>query len=138
MFDIKKIRLDFPILNTTVNNQPLIYLDSGATSQKPLSVITELEKFYRYENANVHRGIHTLSDAATTRYEHVRSQLALFIGANTNEIVWTKGATESLNLIAHGIKNQLIENDVILITELEHHANIVPWQELCKHTGAVL
>lgn len=138
MFDIDNIRNEFPILKQIVNEKPLIYFDSGATSQKPQVVIDSLKHFYTNSNSNVHRGIHTLGDRATIAYENSRNKLANFINAQAKEIVWTKGATESLNLLAHGLSNILKPGDVILISALEHHANIVPWQQLCANTGAIL
>jgi len=138
MFDIDNIRQDFPILKQVVNDNPLIYFDSGATSQKPQCVIDSINNFYANSNSNVHRGIHTLGDRATASYEDARSKVAKFINAQANEIVWTKGATESLNLLAHGLANSLNTDDVILISALEHHANIVPWQQICANTGALL
>lgn len=138
MFDIDNIRNEFPILKQIVNEKPLIYFDSGATSQKPQVVIDSLKHFYTNSNSNVHRGIHTLGDRATLAYENSRNKLANFINAQAKEIVWTKGATESLNLLAHGLSNILKPGDVILISALEHHANIVPWQQLCANKGAIL
>jgi len=138
MFDIDNIRNEFPILKQIVNEKPLIYFDSGATSQKPQCVIDSINHFYSHSNANVHRGIHTLGDQATIAYENARSKVAKFINAQSKEIVWTKGATESLNLLAHGLANSLNSGDVILISALEHHANIVPWQQVCINSGATL
>lgn len=137
-FDIDKIRSDFPTLNQTINSQPLVYLDSGATTQKPQCVIDTTADFYTNKNANVHRGRHTLSENATTLYEDVRTQTANYFGVQSKEIVWTKGATEAINLIANGLKNQVNKDDTIVITPLEHHANIVPWQLLAQHSGARL
>ncbi|MBB1369529.1 aminotransferase class V-fold PLP-dependent enzyme [Pseudoalteromonas sp. SR45-4] len=137
-FDITKIRNDFPILNQTINSQTLTYLDSGATTQKPQCVIDTTAQFYAAQNANVHRGRHTLSEQATYRYEQVRDKAAEFFGVNSNEIVWTKGATEAINLVANGLKNQIKASDTIIITPIEHHANIVPWQVLSQQTGAKL
>ncbi|WP_024612631.1 SufS family cysteine desulfurase [Pseudoalteromonas sp. TB64] len=137
-FDINKIRSDFPTLNQTVNNQPLVYLDSGATTQKPQCVIDTTVDFYTTKNANVHRGRHFLSENATLLYEDVRTQTADYFGVQSKEIVWTKGATESINLIANGIKNQIKTGDTIIITPVEHHANIVPWQVLAQQAGAKL
>lgn len=136
MFDITKIRADFPILNETVNEQPLVYLDSAATSQKPQAVINALSRFYSHENANVHRGRHTLSENATRQYEHTRTLLADYFSVKNNEIVWTKGATESINLIANGLASRLNAGDKIALSAIEHHANIVPWQQLAQRTGA--
>ncbi|SFC08946.1 aminotransferase class V-fold PLP-dependent enzyme [Pseudoalteromonas denitrificans] len=138
MCNIDILRHDFPILNKIVNDQPLIYLDSGATSQKPQCVIDSLNHFYTNSNSNVHRGIHTLGDQATTSYENTREKVAQFINAVPKEIVWTKGATESLNILAYGLSQSLKPRDIILISALEHHANIVPWQQVCAQTGAIL
>lgn len=138
MFTVEKIRNDFPILTQQINNQPLVYLDSAATSQKPQSVITATEVFYTEQNANVHRGRHTLSEQATTAYEQTRDKVAQYFNVQSREIVWTKGATEALNLIANGLTEQLDKNSSIVITPLEHHANIVPWQQLALKTGAEL
>ncbi|NWL16427.1 SufS family cysteine desulfurase [Pseudoalteromonas sp. Scap03] len=138
LFDPKTIRNDFPTLNQTINGYPLVYLDSAATTQKPQCVIDATNKFYTYQNANVHRGRHTLSEQATTAYELVRQRVADYFQVSGNEIVWTKGATEAINLVAHGLRNTLTTNDTILISPIEHHANIVPWQELAAYTGATL
>ncbi len=137
MFDILKVRNDFPIFNDETN-KGLVYLDSAATTHKPLTVINATNQFYRYENANVHRGAYSLSENATLAYENTRINIAKFINAQTNEIVWTKGTTEAINMLAHCLENQLQINDVILISALEHHANIVPWQQICEKTGALL
>ena len=137
-FDITKIRNDFPTLNQTLNGNPLVYLDSGATSQKPQSVINATTRFYNLDNANVHRGRHTLSERATEQYEEARLKTADYFNVNAKEIVWTKGATEALNLLAHGLQRQITGEDTVLITPLEHHANIVPWQVLTQNTGATL
>ncbi|MAJ39920.1 MAG: cysteine desulfurase CsdA [Pseudoalteromonadaceae bacterium] len=137
-FDITKIRNDFPTINQTLSGNPLVYLDSGATSQKPQSVIDATTRFYNLGNANVHRGRHTLSERATEQYEEVRLKTADYFNVNTKEIVWTKGATEALNLLAHGLQRQITREDTVLITPLEHHANIVPWQVLTQNTGATL
>lgn len=137
-FDITKIRNDFPTLNLTLNGNPLVYLDSGATSQKPQSVIDATTRFYNLGNANVHRGRHTLSERATEQYEEARLKTADYFNVDAKEIVWTKGATEALNLLAHGLQRQITREDTVLITPLEHHANIVPWQVLTQNTGATL
>ena len=137
-FDITKIRNDFPTINQTLSGNPLVYLDSGATSQKPQSVIDATTRFYNLGNANVHRGRHTLSERATEQYEEARLKTADYFNVNTKEIVWTKGATEALNLLAHGLQRQITREDTVLITPLEHHANIVPWQVLTQNTGATL
>lgn len=137
-FDITKIRNDFPTLNQTLNGNPLVYLDSGATSQKPQNVIDATTRFYNLGNANVHRGRHTLSERATEQYEAARLKTADYFNVNAKEIVWTKGATEALNLLAHGLQRQITGEDTVLITPLEHHANIVPWQVLTQNTGGTL
>lgn len=138
MFDIDKIRLDFPLLSQKINGQALVYLDSAATSQKPQTVITAINKFYTEENANVHRGRHTLSENATVKYEQARQTTADYFAVHANEIVWTKGATEAVNLIANGLTDYLQAGDKIAISHLEHHANIVPWQQLAKRSGCEL
>ncbi|QTL35024.1 aminotransferase class V-fold PLP-dependent enzyme [Pseudoalteromonas viridis] len=131
-----QLRRDFPIFEVSVDDQPLCYLDSAATTQKPNQVIQAVKDFYQSQNANVHRGLHTLSEQATTAYEAVRGQLAQFLNVQSREIVWTSGATASLNLIAYGLSDSLKKDDIILLSPLEHHANIVPWQLAAKRTGA--
>ncbi|NOU49356.1 cysteine desulfurase [Pseudoalteromonas sp. JBTF-M23] len=138
MSDITQLRNDFPTLKQTIEGHPLVYLDSGATSQKPQTVIDAINRFYAKNNANVHRGLHTLSEKATFNYEKVREKMANFLHVNATEIVWTSGATESINLVAAGLTQNLSQNDIILITALEHHANIVPWQQLALRTKAKL
>lgn len=138
MCAISELRKQFPILTTSKSEEPFIYLDSGATSQKPLKVIEAVDVFYREQNANVHRGLHTLSAEATTAFEQAREKVANFLNVQSKEIVWTSGATDSINIIANGIKAQLNQGDVICVSALEHHANIVPWQELCKEKGCIL
>lgn len=139
-FDHESVRQDFPILKRTIGDKPLSYLDSAATAQKPQAVIDALNVYYSNENSNIHRGVHHLSEMATNAYESVRQKVASFIGANDiGEVVFTRGATESINLIAHGfVESVLNEGDEILITHMEHHANIVPWQIAAEKTGAVL
>ncbi|WP_105189705.1 aminotransferase class V-fold PLP-dependent enzyme [Pseudoalteromonas sp. T1lg48] len=137
MFDIEAIRSDFPAL-THHQQQGIVYLDSAATSQKPQCVIDAVSHFYENGNANVHRGAHRLSSDATKGYELARAKVAEFINCHANELVWTKGATEAINLVAYGLTHRLGKGDVILISELEHHANIVPWQQLAKRSGATL
>ena len=139
-FDIEKIRSDFPVLSRKVNGKPLVYLDNGATSQKPLAVIETLDKYYREYNSNIHRGVHTLSEEATTEYEAARKKIKNFINANsTQEIVLTSGTTDAINLVAQSYGRTNIKvDDEIIITEMEHHSNIVPWQLLCEQTGAKL
>ena len=137
--DIQKIRNLFPILQTEINGKPLVYLDNAATSQKPISVIETWEKYYKSLNANVHRGIHTLSQQATEEMEASRKKIQKFINAEKDyEVIFTKGTTEGINLIAYSISHLISENDEIIISYLEHHSNIVPWQMLCERTGAKL
>lgn len=139
MFDIQNIRIQFPILTQTVNGKPLVYLDNGATSQKPISVIESWEKYYKEINANVHRGIHTLSQLATEEMEVSRRKVQKFLNAkNDFEVIFTKGTTEGINLIAYAVTNLIKKDDEIIISYLEHHSNIVPWQMLCERTGAKL
>src|SRR6185437_313992 len=136
--DWQKLRLDFPILNQQVHGKPLVYFDNAATSQKPRAVIDALVHYYERDNANVHRGIHELSNRATSAYEAARTRAAKFINAKSaDEIVFTRGTTEGINLVASswGTKN-LKSGDVILLTEMEHHSNLVPWQLLAQKTGA--
>jgi len=138
--NIQDIRSHFPILHQEVNGKPLVYLDSAATSQKPISVIETLEKYYKEYNSNVHRGVHTLGTKATDAYEGAREKVRRFINAkSTEEIIFTRGATTALNMVAHsyGLDN-LREGDEIVITFMEHHANIIPWQQVAKKTGATL
>ena len=139
-FDAEKVRKDFPILHQMINGKPLIYLDNAATSQKPKNVIEAIETYYREYNSNIHRGVHTLSENATETYESSRLKIKNFINANsTKEIVFVRGATEAINLVAQSLgRDSLNENDEIIITELEHHSNIVPWQLLSQQTGAKL
>lgn len=139
MFDLQNIRSQFPILSQKVNSKDLVYLDNAATSQKPLSVLNSWEKYYSEINANVHRGIHTLSQLATEEMELSRRKIQKFINAkNDFEVIFTKGTTEGINLIAYSLTNLIKENDEIIISYLEHHSNIVPWQMLCERTGAKL
>ena len=140
LFDVEKIRQDFPILHQEVNGKPLAYLDNAATSQKPTQVIEALDKYYREDNANIHRGVHTLSERATTNYEQARGKVCSFINANSEkEIIFVRGSTEGINLIAQSYgRNNIKSGDEIIISEMEHHSNIVPWQLLCEQTGAVL
>ncbi|ENI4487619.1 cysteine desulfurase CsdA [Vibrio fluvialis] len=138
MLDIAAIRAQFPALNQTVNEQSLIYLDSAATTQKPQVVIDAITRYYSAQNANVHRGSHSLTAHATSQFEAARERVAQFIGApSTKSIIWTRGATEALNLIAQTYaRNTLKAGDEILVSETEHHANIVPWQIVAEQTGA--
>ncbi|MDJ0317147.1 cysteine desulfurase [Arthrobacter antibioticus] len=149
--EVLRIRNDFPILAQEVNGEPLVYLDSGATSQKPISVMEAEQEFYEQRNSAVHRGAHTLAVAATDVFEDSRATVANFLGIAENELVWTANATAGLNLLAYSFGNASIgevpaqarqfgvgPGDEILVTEMEHHANLVPWQELCARTGASL
>ncbi|MGB7362485.1 MAG: cysteine desulfurase [Rhodococcus sp. (in: high G+C Gram-positive bacteria)] len=142
--DVARIRKDFPILSRTVRDgKPLVYLDSGATSQRPVQVLDAEREFLTTCNAAVHRGAHQLAEEATDAYEGARATIAAFVGARSDEIVFTKNATEALNLLAYVLgdsrfERSLVPGDEIVITELEHHANLVPWQELARRTGATL
>ena len=139
MFDVQKIRAQFPILSQTVNGKPLVYFDNGATSQKPQAVIDSIVDYYSRYNANIHRGVHTLSQLATDAYEQARINIQKHFNAKQPyEIIFTSGTTESINLIANGFASLLEKGDEIMISALEHHSNIVPWQMLCEHTGAIL
>ena len=138
--DVQKVRADFPILQRTVHGKPLVYLDTAASAQRPLAVLDAIDSFYRNHNANIHRGVHTLSQEATHDYEQARTKIAGFINATSDqEIIFTRGTTESINLVAHSfVRPRLQPGDEILISWMEHHSNIVPWQLLCEETGAVL
>ena len=155
--DVAAIKADFPIFKRTVrNDHRLVYLDSGATSQKPFQVLDAERNFYENHNAAVHRGAHLLAEEATDAFEHARANIASFIGAQANDLVFTKNATEAINLVSYSFLNAtlkanrgaslpdgaqrfvLVEGDEILVSEMEHHANLVPWQELCEKTGAML
>lgn len=140
MFDIKKIRADFPILQRTVNNRPLVYFDSGATAQKPLSVINLTDRLMRDHNANIHRGVHHLSGKMTEKYEEARERVRRFIGAECREeVIFTSGATASINLVAYAWSERFLnEGDNIVVSEMEHHSNIVPWQLAAERKGAEL
>lgn len=148
---LQRIRADFPVLSRQVRDgKPLVYLDSGATSQKPRQVMEAERHFYESTNAAVHRGVHQLADEATDAYESARATIAAFIGANSDEVVFTKNATEALNLVAYALGNAAYDDspaaarfrlgpgDEVVVTEMEHHANLVPWQQLCQRTGASL
>ncbi|WP_411701315.1 aminotransferase class V-fold PLP-dependent enzyme [Conyzicola sp.] len=149
--ELAAIRADFPILSTVVNGAPLVYLDSGATSQKPVQVLDAERSFYERDNAAVHRGAHMLAALATETFEDARATVARFVGAREDEIVWTSNATEGINLVAYAISNASLgrggeaaralrigPGDEIVVTEMEHHANLLPWQELAARTGATL
>ena len=138
-FDVAAIRAQFPLLQRDVDGKPLAYLDNAATTQKPQAVIDALIDFYTQCNANVHRGAHHLSDEATRRYEKARDTVAQFINAkHREEVIWTSGTTESINLVANGVGQLFKVGDEIIVTELEHHANLVTWQQACKRSGATL
>ncbi|RBR29968.1 aminotransferase class V-fold PLP-dependent enzyme [Enterococcus cecorum] len=138
-FDAKKIRADFPVLDQMVNDEPLIYLDNAATTQKPQSVLDVLNHYYLHDNANVHRGVHTLAERATAEFEAARKKVQQFIHANSNkEIIFTKGTTDSLNIVAQSYGEFIQPGDEIVISKMEHHANLIPWQQLAKRKQAVL
>lgn len=138
--NIKEIKSYFPVLNQEVNGHPLVYLDSAATSQKPIAVLNALKNYYELDNSNVHRGVHTLGNRATDSYEGAREKVRNFINANsTEEIIFTRGTTTALNTVASGYGRQnIVEGDEIVITYMEHHSNIIPWQQLAKEKGAIL
>ena len=139
MLDIQKIRADFPILSQKVNGKPLVYFDNGATSQKPKVVIEAIAKYYQEINANIHRGVHTLSQLATDAYEVSRKKVQSHINAQfSHEVIFTSGTTHSINAVANGFASILKTTDEVLVSALEHHSNIVPWQMLCERTGATL
>ena len=137
-FDPNKVRKDFPVLDRVVNKNKLVYLDNAATSQKPKSVIDSLTQYYSSYNSNVHRGVHTLSVEATEAYENARVKLSEFIGSIPEEVIWTRNTSESINIVAYGLKNKVSAGDNIVISRMEHHSNLVPWQQLCNQTGASL
>jgi len=139
MIDIKKIRADFPILKREVNGKPLVYFDNAATSQTPQQVIDVIVDYYSNYNANIHRGVHALSQEATDVYEQARKKIQMhFNAAKPYEIIFTSGTTHSINLVANGFSSLLKKGDEIIVSALEHHSNIVPWQMLCERTGAIL
>ncbi len=136
-FDVESVRKDFPILLQTVHGKPLVYLDNGASSQKPVAVLDAMDRYYREMHSNVHRGAHTLGDRATAAFEGARETVREFLNArSTREIIWTRGTTEAINLVANGLTGKLKAGDEILVSFMEHHANIVPWQMLAERTGA--
>ncbi len=138
-FDVQKIRKDFPVLNQTVNKQPLVYLDTTATSQKPYSVIESVSNYYINDNANVHRGIHSLAARSTKKYENSRQKIADFIGAGSSRnIIFTRGTTEAINLVATSFGSTFTAEDEIIVSLMEHHSNFVPWQLLSERTGCKL
>ena len=137
LFDVQAVRGDFPILSQQVNGKPLVYLDNGASSQRPEAVLQAMDSYYREMHSNVHRGAHTLGDRATDAFEGARIKVQQFLNAaSAQQIIWTRGTTEAINLVAHGLAAQLKPGDEILLSQMEHHANIVPWQMLAERTGA--
>ena len=137
--DVNKIRNDFPILKRKVNGYPFVYFDNAATSQKPSKVISSITDYYENYNSNIHRGVHTVSQEATDAYENARKKIQIHFNAKySEEIILTSGTTHSINLVANGFTSLLNSNDEILISELEHHSNIVPWQMMCEKNGATL
>lgn len=139
MLDIHKVRADFPILSRTISGKPLVYFDNGATSQKPQVVIDAYAKYYQEINANIHRGVHTLSQLATDAYEESRNKIQKHINAKfPHEVIFTSGTTHGINAVANGFASFLKSGDEVLVSAMEHHSNIVPWQMLCEKTGAVL
>lgn len=137
VFDVQAIRRDFPILNQEINGKPLVYLDNGASAQKPQAVLDAMDRYYREMHSNVHRGAHTLGDRATAAFEGARETVRQFLNASsTREIIWTRGTTEAINLVANGLAPRLKAGDEILVSHMEHHANIVPWQMVAERTGA--
>lgn len=139
MIDVEKIRKDFPILDQIVNDEPLVYLDNAATTQKPKAVLEAVNRYYQEDNANVHRGVHTLAERATASYEAARETVRRFINASsTKEVLFTRGTTTGLNWIGRFAEEILEEGDEVLVSIMEHHSNILPWQEACQKTGAKL
>ncbi|MBC8495223.1 cysteine desulfurase [archaeon] len=134
--NIRKIRKDFPILDKKIHGKKLVYLDNAATSQKPIQVIDAISQFYKHHNANIHRGVHTLSEEATKAFEDAHTKASKFIGSTFEETIFTKGTTESLNLLAYSLKDKVKKGDEIVLSQMEHHSNITPWQVLAKQKGA--
>src|SRR3989338_5147339 len=137
-FDIEKLRKDFPILNVEVHGKPLAYLDNAATTQKPKAVIDSMDNYYENYNANIHRSIHTLGEEASAAYEEAHKKVSDFINADFEELVFTKNTTESLNLLAYSLTQNLNRSDEIAISQMEHHSNFVPWQQLALKKGLKL
>lgn len=137
LFDVHAVREDFPILSQQVNGKPLVYLDNAASSQRPEAVLGAMDRYYREMHSNVHRGAHTLGDRATSAFEDARKKVQQFLNApSAKQIIWTRGTTEAINLVANGLASKLKPGDEILLSQMEHHANIVPWQMLAERTGA--
>lgn len=137
-YNTAAVRKEFPTINQRINGQPLVYLDSAATALKPQSVINTINEHYMHGTSNVHRGIHSLSNKATQEFEEARNKVSKLLNASENEIVYTHGTTESLNIVAQGYRHKIMKGDEIIVTELEHHSNFVPWQMLALETGATL
>ena len=139
-FDVERIREDFPVLKQTIHGQPLVYLDSAATAQKPTAVVDAIRKFYEVDCANIHRGVHELSQRSTAAYEETRSKARRFLNSKTtNELIFVRGTTEGINLVASSWGRKTVkEGDEIIVSAMEHHSNIVPWQMLCDEKGATL
>ena len=138
-FNAEAIKQDFPILDQIVNDEPLVYLDNAATTQKPKQVLAAIENYYLRDNANVHRGVHTLAERATAAYEAARERVRSFINAaSSREVLFTRGTTTSLNWVAQLAAERLQPGDEVLISIMEHHSNVIPWQEACRKTGAKL
>src|SRR5919198_1478421 len=136
---VEHIRADFPLLQRHVNGRPLVYVDSAATSQKPASVIEAIDSYYRHSNANIHRAVYELGEESTALYEGAKQRVAAFIGARFEETVFTRNVTEAINLVRHTWGRENVSaGDTVLITQMEHHSNIVPWQLLCQEQGATL
>ena len=140
LYDVERVRHDFPILHQQINEHPLVYLDNGATSQKPRCVINAISEYYLHDNSNVHRGVHTLAARATEAFENARQRAQQFLNAgDSKEIIFVRGTSEAINLVARSYAAPLLQpGDEVLITEMEHHSNIVPWQMICEETGAQL
>lgn len=138
ILDAEQIRKDFPLLQRDIHDKPLVYLDNASTTQKPLEVLESMERYYSWYNANIHRGVYVLSEEATLAYEQARQKVADFIHADYHEIIFTKGTTESLNLLAYSLGKTLHEGDEIVLTEMEHHSNLVPWQQVALEKKCVL
>ena len=138
MLDVKQIREDFPILNTRQHGCPLIYLDNAATMQMPQPVLEQLVSHYHSQNGNVHRGVHSLSQKSTSAMERARERIAAYIGAKAEEIIFTAGTTDSLNMLSQMLEPTIRPGQQIIVSAMEHHSNLIPWQELCQRTGAVL
>lgn len=138
-FDVYEVRKQFPVLQREIDGNPLVYLDNAATTQKPQAVIDALVSYYSNNNSNVHRGAHILADEATRLYEAARDSVAGFVNAfSRKEVIWTSGTTEAINIVANGAKQLLSPGDEVMVTQMEHHANLVTWQQVCKHSGAAL